>query len=152
MCYKKLFFVNNKQKGVFMWEKKIEEVLEEFNTKKEGLSSKETEQRLTLNGKNEIPQGKKNTIVNIFIEQFKSPIILILIISAIFAIATGSKADSIFIIIVITINAVIGTYQELISEKSAEKLQNMIKIKSKVWRSGKIEEIESSDIVIRRYN
>ena len=59
-----------------------------------------------------------------------------------------SYADAIFIFIVIAINAIIGTTQEWNSEKSAEKLQNMIKIKTKVIRDGKVKEINSEDIVL----
>lgn len=135
-----------------MWDKSVEEVLEKLNTNQYGLTSKEANQRLTLNGKNEIPKGKKNTIWDIFLAQFKSPIILILILAAIFSILTNSKADCIFILVVIGINAIIGTYQEWNSEKSAEKLQNMIKIKARVLRDNKIEEINSEDIVVRRHN
>lgn len=135
-----------------MWDKSIEDVMEKLSTNKNGLTSKEAQQRLALNGKNEIPKGKKNTILDILISQFKSPIILILIIAAIFSILVNSKADSLFILMVITINAVIGTYQEWNSEKSAEKLQNLIKIKTRVLRDGKLKEINSEDIVIRRYD
>ena len=131
-----------------MWYKNIEDVLLKLKTNKDGLSSKEANQRLNANGKNEIPKFKKKTIWNIFIEQFKSPIILILIIAAFFAILTNSKADCTFILIVISINAIIGTYQEWSSEKSAEKLQNMIKIKTKVIRDGNIKEIASEDVVV----
>ena len=100
-----------------MWDQNIEEVLEKFNTTKGGLSFKEANQRLTLNGKNEIPKFKKKTIWDIFIEQFKSPIILILIIAAVFAILTNSKADCTFILIVIFINARDGVVQEIPSEE-----------------------------------
>lgn len=134
-----------------MWDKKIEEIFEKLNTSQNGLTSKEANQRLILNGKNEIAKGKKTTILDIFIEQFKSPIILILIIAAVFAILTNSKADCIFILVVIGINAIIGTYQEWNSEKSAEKLQKMIKIRTRVLRDSKILEIDSEEIVVRRY-
>lgn len=135
-----------------MWDKSAQEVIEKLNSNFNGLTTKEANQRLQLHGKNEIPKGKKNTIGNIVIEQFKSPIILILIIAAIFSIITNSKADCIFILIVIGINAIIGTYQEWNSEKSAEKLQNMIKIKAKVLRDGELKEVDSEELVIRRYH
>ena len=104
--------------------KKIEDILEELNTSKTGLKLQEAEERLKINGKNVIPSTKKITIFQIWIQQFLSPIVGILIIAAIFAIITKSYSDSIFIFAVIIINAVIGTYQEWRSEKSAEKLQN----------------------------
>lgn len=134
-----------------MWSKSVQEVFQNLKTSEEGLTDKEVAKRLLNDGKNEIPKGKKVTVLDIFIEQFKSPIIIILIVAAIFSILTNSKADCIFILIVIGINAIIGTYQEWNSEKSAEKLQNMIKIKTRVLRDGKIKEINSEDIVVRRY-
>ena len=134
-----------------MWSKTSREVLEKTNSDVNGISSKIAEQRLLLNGKNEIPKGKKKGIIEIFLEQFKSPIILILIVAAIFSIIIKSYADAIFILIVIGINAIIGTTQEWNSKRSAEKLQDMIKMKTRVIRDGNIIEINSEDIVVRRY-
>ena len=134
-----------------MWNKTIEQTIEKTNSNANGISEKKAEQRLLLNGKNEIPKGKKKGIIEIFFEQFKSPIILILIIAAIFSIIIKSYADAIFILIVIGINAIIGTTQEWNSKRSAEKLQDMIKMKTRVIRDGKIIEINSEDIVVRRY-
>ena len=132
-----------------MWNKTIEQTLEQTNSNANGINPKQAEQRLLLNGKNEIPKGKKKGIIEIFFEQFKSPIILILIIAAIFSIIIKSYADAIFILIVIGINAIIGTTQEWNSKRSAEKLQDMIKMKTRVIRDGKIIEINSEDIVVR---
>lgn len=134
-----------------MWNKTIEEVLEKTNSNMEGISQKQATQRLLLDGKNEIPKGKKKTIGGIFLGQFKSPIIIILIVAAIFSIVIKSFADAIFILIVIGINAIIGTTQEWNSEKSAEKLQEMIKMKVRVLRENKLVEINSEDVVVRRY-
>ena len=67
-----------------MWNKSIEEVFSKFKTNKNGLTQIQAEERLKINGKNEIPKAKNKTVFKIFIEQFKSPIVLILIIAAIF--------------------------------------------------------------------
>ena len=134
-----------------MWDKTVQEVLEKTNSSKGGINQKLAEQRLLLNGKNEIPKGKEKSIIEIFFQQFKSPIILILIVAAIFSIFIKSYADAIFIVIVILINAIIGTTQEWHSKKSAEKLQNMIKMKTRVIRDENIIEINSEDVVVRRY-
>lgn len=96
----------------------------------------------------EIPKAKNKTIFKIFIEQFKSPIVLILLIAAIFSIFTKSYADAIFIFAVIIINALIGTYQEWNSEKNSEKLANLIKINSKVLRDEEEKQIASQNIVL----
>lgn len=132
-----------------MWNKTTEEILEKTNSNIDGISQKTAEQRLLINGKNEIPKGKKKTIIEIFFQQFKSPIILILIVAAIFSIIIKSFADAIFILIVIIINAIIGTTQEWNSEKSTEKLQEMIKMKTRVIRDGNVVEINSEDVVVR---
>ena len=134
-----------------MWNKTTQEVLEKTNSNINGISQKTAEQRLVLNGKNEIPKGKKKGIGEIFLQQFKSPIILILIVAAIFSIIIKSYADAIFILIVIGINAIIGTTQEWNSKRSAEKLQEMIKMKTRVIRDGRIIKINSEDIVVRRH-
>ena len=134
-----------------MWDKTIEQTLEKTNSNANGISQKIAKQRLMLNGKNEIPKGKKKGIIEIFFEQFKSPIILILIIAAIFSIIIKSYADAIFILIVIGINAIIGTTQEWNSKRNAEKLQDMIKMKTRVIRDGNIIEMNSEDIVVRRH-
>lgn len=128
--------------------KNIEEIIKELNTNIDGLDNMEAKERLKQNGKNEIPKPPSRTVLKIFIEQFLSPIIIILIVVAILSLITKSYSDSIFIFLVITINAIIGTYQEWNSEKSAEKLQEMIKLKAKVVRNGKEIEINSDSVVI----
>ena len=128
--------------------KNIEEIKQELKTNENGLETKEVVKRQQANGKNVIPTPPKETIINIIIRQLWSPIVAILLIAAIFAIATKSYSDAIFILAVIGINTIIGTYQEWSSEKSAEKLQNMIKIKVKVLRDGNKKEIPSEDIVV----
>ena len=73
-----------------MWDKTVQEVLKMTNSSKDGITQKLAEQRLLLNGKNEIPKGKKKSIIEIFFQQFKSSIILILIVAAIFSIIIRS--------------------------------------------------------------
>ncbi len=131
-----------------MWDKTIEDVLEKTNSNTTGISQKQANQRLLLNGKNQIPKGKKKGIISIFLQQFKSPIILILIIAIIFSIIIKSYADAMFILVVIAINAIIGTTQEWNSKKNAEKLQDLIKMKTKVIRNNELIEIDSEEVVI----
>lgn len=131
-----------------MYYKEIEEIESILKTSESGLTKLEAKNRLETNGGNEIPKPPKLTIFNLFIAQFLSPIVFILIIAAIFSLITKSYSDSIFIFLVIFINAIIGTYQEWSSEKSAEKLQNMIKMKTKVIRDGNQVEIDSQEMVV----
>lgn len=132
-----------------MWYKQdIETIFDKLKTSENGLKQKEAEKRLSNNGKNAIPKKKKDSILKIFIEQFKSPIIMILIIAIILSLIIKEYTNAIFIIAVIMINGILGTIQEYSAEKSAEKLQDMIKVKSKVLRDNLEKEILSEELVL----
>ena len=131
-----------------MWYKSIKEIYKIFNTGPDGINNIEAEKRLKEKGKNILPKGKKVTIFQIFFQQFKSPIILILLVASVFSIITKSYADVMFIIVVILINSTIATYQEWKSQKNSDKLENMIKIKAKIVRNGETKYIDSENIVI----
>ena len=89
-----------------MWYKGKEEILKQLETSSKGITNSEANKRLKEEGLNRIPTGKRNTIWNIIIEQLKNPIIFILFFSAIFSIITQSKADAIFIFVVIGVMAI----------------------------------------------
>ena len=132
-----------------MWQTKKKEILfEELDSSSEGISEKTASDLLLKNGKNVFPQGKKKNLFTIFLAQFKSAIILILIIAIIASLVIGEYTNAIFIGIVVAINSIIGTAQEYNAEKSAEKLQEMIKVKTTVIRDGSKILIDASDIVI----
>lgn len=131
-----------------MWNNSVDEIFKYFNSSKKGLTQEEALKRIKLNGKNLIPKAKKKTLFEIFIEQFKSPIILILFVSVILSIITKSYADSFFILAVIFINSIIGTYQEWKAEKDSQALQNLIRIRSKVIRDEVVKNIDSEDITL----
>ena len=131
-----------------MWNISIDEVFKYFNSSKKGLTQEEAQKRIKINGKNLIPKAKKKTIFETFVEQFKSPIILILFVSVILSIITKNYADSFFILAVIFINSIIGTYQEWKAEKDSQALQNLIRIKSKVIRDYLVKNIDSEDITL----
>lgn len=132
-----------------MWHtNQIEEIYKKLKSSKQGLTNKEAEKRLKQFGYNVLPKGKKNGIIKIFITQFLSPIIAILILAIVLSLIIGEKVDALFIFAVIMINGVLGTVQEYAAEKSAEKLQDMIKVCVKVIRNGKQVEIDSSELVL----
>ena len=131
-----------------MWNISIDEVFKYFNSSKKGLTQEEAQKRIKINGKNLIPKAKKKTLFETFVEQFKSPIILILFVSVILSIITKNYADSFFILAVIFINSIIGTYQEWKAEKDSQALQNLIRIKSKVIRDYLVKNIDSEDITL----
>jgi len=131
------------------------ETLEILKTnEKEGLQQEEAEKRKLKYGLNELAAKKKKSTLRKFLEQFKDFMIIVLIISAIISGIIGFKqegfkgmTDTIIILIVIIVNAIIGVLQENKAEKSLEALQKLSSHVAKVIRNGKLEVIPSRELV-----
>lgn len=137
--------------------KSAEEVSRELRTDiNNGLSEKEVKKRQEECGFNKLEGKKKQSIFIKFLNQFKDFMIVVLIIAAIVSGFVGVKegegiTDSIIILIVVIVNAIIGVVQEDKAEKSLEALQKMSSHVCKVIRDGKVQVVEASDITIRRH-
>lgn len=127
---------------------KIEDVFLSFNSSEKGLTKKEAAKRLGKYGKNELPKKKRDSVFKIFFRQMLDPIVLLLIITIIFSLLINEVIDAVAILFIVLVDLIIGTFQEWNAEKTAESLSNMIKVKCKVLRDGREEEIDSSDLVI----
>lgn len=125
-----------------------EEVLALLNSSKAGLTQQEAESRQQQFGSNKLPNAQKVTLYKIILNQLLNPLIFILIVAAIASVMIGEGKDAVFIVLVIVINSVLGTYQEYSAEKSASALQNLLKIKSLVRRDDSIKEIDSEELVL----
>ena len=97
---------------------KIEEVLERTDSRETGLSALEAKRRLHKVGPNELKEGKKKTIGGMLLMQFKDVMILILLVAAIISGMIGDVTDTIVILIIVVLNAVIGFFQEYRAEKA----------------------------------
>src|SRR3990167_5780860 len=95
-----------------MHNKKIEEIFRELNTGKEGLAEKEAESRLTNYGYNEIKEEKKISPIKIFLQQFNSTVVYILIAALAISLFLGERIDAVVIGIILILNALFGFYQE----------------------------------------
>ena len=119
-----------------------------------GISNEEAQKRLEKYGKNKIEDKKKESIFIKFIKQFNDIMIIILIISAIVSAAVaklegnGDYIDSIIIISIVILNAIMGTVQEAKAEKSIDALKKMSTPVAKVKREGNIITVPSEEIVI----
>ncbi|NCN22230.1 HAD-IC family P-type ATPase [Candidatus Falkowbacteria bacterium] len=127
---------------------KTEEVFKKLNSSVSGLSSPEALSRQEKFGLNKLPEKKLPSVFIIFIHQFLSPLIYILLIAGAISIFFQEWRDAIFIFAVITLNSIIGTWQENKAEKSAAALQNLLKIKSLVKRNGIDVELSADNLVI----
>ena len=112
-----------------------------------GLSLSEAEQRLQTYGPNRLPEAKRPGLATIFIRQFKSPFIYVLLVAAIGSFALGEVVNSIFILAVLLLNATIGTAQESAAERAASGLQKMVPYRATVLRDGEPVVIDSINIV-----
>ena len=129
--------------------RELEDIRKELKTNiEDGLTNKETEERLIKNGKNILPSKEKESILKLFLKEFTSPIQIILIITVIISFLIGEMVDAFVIIFIILLDATIGTYQENRALKSAEALTKMIKVKTKVIRDGKEKVIDSEQLVV----
>ncbi|MDD5049137.1 MAG: cation-transporting P-type ATPase, partial [Methanoregulaceae archaeon] len=125
----------------------IDEVYEKLSSGPGGLSCEEAAHRLEQFGPNELPARRPPGIITIFLHQFKSPLIYILLVAAVISFALGDYKDAGFILAVVFLNAVIGLVQEWKAEKSASRLQSLLRITAHVRRGGKDEEVDSATIV-----
>ena len=114
-----------------IYQQTVEEVLERVNGKKSGLTSEQVKRSREKCGWNELTEGKKKGILQIFFEQYKDFLVLILIASAIISGMLGDVESAAVIVTVITINAILGTIQTVKSRTiSAE-------FKESFWPGGK---------------
>ena len=117
---------------------------------KRGLTSAQVLER-ARNGKNVLTQGKKKTLFAMILEQFASPLLLLLIAASVISIATGELIDGIIIIVVVLANVIIGTVQEVTAEKSVEALKQINATTAVVIRDGEQQEIPAADLVVGDY-
>ena len=133
----------------------VDETVKCLETDEEkGLSSSEVESRKERYGLNELAAKKKKSTFMKFLEQFKDFMIIVLIISAIVSGIVGVKqegisgiTDTVIILVVVIVNAIIGVLQENKAEKSLEALQKLSSHVAKVIRNGKLEVIQSRELV-----
>ena len=123
------------------------EILKEFKTDSNGLSQQQAQDQLAKYGKNALIEGKKKTAFQVFLEQFKDLMVIILIIAAVISAFTGDLESTLVIIAVLILNAILGTVQHIKAEKSLESLKSLSSPSAKVLRNGEKIEIDSKDIV-----
>ena len=119
-----------------------------FSNLTQGLNDEEALARLKEHGKNELIKQKKETILELFFDQLKDPMVIILLAGALISIFLGEYLDSGIILIVIILNATIGVIQEYKAEKAIEALEKLSTPKAYVIREGFLKEIDSKDLVI----
>ena len=125
-----------------------EEVLREVNGSEEPLTKEQVSENQRKYGPNELTEGKKKTTFQIFLEQYKDFLVIILIIAAIASGFMGDIESAAVIVIVITMNAILGTVQTVKAESSLASLKKLSGPEAKVLRDGVVVPIPSSEVTV----
>ena len=129
------------------WEQSLQELEADLKTSSSGLSSKESMRRQEEYGLNQLQEGKKESILSIFLHQFADLLVIILLVAAGISAFSGNLESTIVIVAVLLLNAVLGTLQHMKAQKSLESLKQLSSPSAKVLRDGKKIEVSSKDIV-----
>lgn len=125
-----------------------EEVSQKLDTDLEkGLNSDEANSRLEKYGKNELEKGEKKSLLSKFADQFKDPMIIILIAASILSAVVSEIEDTIIILAIVVVNSVLSVYQEGKAEAAIEALQEMSAPEAKVIRGGRQHEVPAPELV-----
>lgn len=124
-----------------------DEVLNSLGVTTDGLSSEKAKELLERNGKNVLQEGKKKSVLQVFLSQFADLLVIILIVAAVISIFSGNIESTIVIFAVIILNAILGTVQHVKAEKSLESLKSLSSPSAKVIRDGMKIEIDSTYVV-----
>lgn len=123
-------------------------LFQQFKTSTEGLSEQDVKQRLEKDGPNALAQGKKQTIIQKFFNQFKDFMIIVLLVAAfISGVVAQEWADAALILAVVIINAVFGVFQESKAEEAIDALKEMSTPEAHVKRAGKFATVSSENLV-----
>lgn len=124
-----------------------EEVLQSMKATEAGLTQQEVSDRLKEYGENELEEGRKKTVSQIFLGQFADLLVAILVVAAVISAFSGNLESTLVILFVIILNAVLGTAQYVKAEKSLDSLKNLSSPNAKVLRDGAKREILAKEVV-----
>jgi Mg2+-importing ATPase len=129
------------------WSLEPEELLSSLHATNTGLQPAEAEQRLRQYGPNTIKAKQQTTALGLFLNQFKSPLVLILIFAAIVSLMVGEWIDASIVLAVVFGSTMLGFVQEYSASNAVEKLRSQVTIKSSVLRGGRPQMLPSEQVV-----
>lgn len=125
----------------------VDEVAERLRSPESGLSSAEVTRRREIFGDNVLPKRRPPTVIEIFLRQFTSPLIYVLLAAGAISALFTDLTDAVFIFAVILLNAIIGTSQEVRAERGSESLRQMLEIHAQVRRDDHETTVPAEDLV-----
>ncbi|MCA9764882.1 MAG: cation-translocating P-type ATPase [Carnobacterium sp.] len=137
---------NQQNKTFFTLEKKA--VFDQVQSSEKGLTSEEAEKRMAEYGPNQLDEGKTKSLLVKFFEQFKDFMIIVLLAAAVISGIFGDITDSIIILVVVVLNAVLGVFQEAKAEEAINALREMSSPEARVKRDGAVVSLKSDQLVV----
>ncbi|WP_414838844.1 cation-translocating P-type ATPase [Carnobacterium sp. TMP28] len=137
---------NQQNKTFFTLEKKA--VFDEVQSSEKGLTSEQAEKRMAEYGPNQLDEGKTKSLLVKFFEQFKDFMIIVLLAAAVISGIFGDITDSIIILVVVVLNAVLGVFQEAKAEEAINALREMSSPEARVKRDGAVISLKSDQLVV----
>ena len=129
------------------WNQPTEELFKTLRSSVHGLESDSAQEKLEQFGPNLLKERKKNAPLVLFLNQFKSPLVLILAFAAVISIITGEWLDAAIVIVIIIASAFLGFIQEYNASNAVEKLRSRVRLKTTVLRDDIQQTILSEDVV-----
>ena len=133
------------------YNKSIEEIERELKTSNKGLTQKEVIERQKKHGTNILPKKESDSVLKIFLNEFKDPTVILLLFAILASIFAGEVIDAIAIVVIVLIDAIMGTYQENKANHTAESLSKLVTSKTKVIRDGTVLYIDAEELTIGDY-
>ena len=130
------------------YQKSSEEVMNTLGVTDKGLTSDEVQKRHEQFGFNELAEGKRKSTLQVFLEQFKDFLVIILIVAALISAFLGEIESTAVIMVVVILNAILGTVQHVKAEQSLNSLKALSSPTAKVLRNGQMIEIPSKEVVV----
>lgn len=125
----------------------IEFLFEKFHTSLKGLSDEEAQKRLEEYGYNSLAKRKRQSAVGQLLSKFTNPLVIVLLIIAIFSLYFGQEINALLVILMAIISVFLSFFQEYRAGKEAEKLSEMVRATATVYRNGKSREVKIREIV-----
>jgi len=131
-----------------MYRQTEEEALKSLGSSPSGLSENEAKERQEKYGENALKEGERLSAFSVFMHQFKDLLVIILIAAALISLFSHEYESTIVILVVILVNAIIGTVQTLKAQKSLDSLKSLSTPKARIIRAGNKLEIPSNELTV----
>jgi Ca2+-transporting ATPase len=147
MSNEKSKFISHKRPETTWWSFKMDDIWQKLDSTSAGIKTSDAQKRLKQYGLNELPKKESENWFDLFINQLKSLLVIILLIASLISLVLGDTINAGIILLVIIINVIVGFWQEFKTSQALEALQKIVIHKAKIIREGEEKIILTKDLV-----